>query len=388
MHSKTQAIQSAPLQTHNQVLLSQIDEALAARTPQQVLEAKIKGVEEELKANRSRYAELVERRQGLVSELENLREHGEMSTNQTCSDAMADSSENTRPVNSSYLIVPYRSDYHHLDPMPVPCSVEDAETFYLFHDNRDPQYRWLAHLGDFPTLGLARDFVRINGSDGSAGELIEGAAFQELLVDRDQRNLPDEMETEVGKGSTSNGMGQRQPHWVSPPADTAAASPDSDSRVMDNAGGSERRRHHINSYEHVSRYIGFRSADGAMAVKVLENGLSKELPMRNDLRNHSPTGPEWGCSGSGPAQLALAILSDAVGDDEALSCYQDFKFNVVCALPHDHWELRRDEVAEWYAHHHSTSGTGDLVGRAKAAGQIDPEQAAEHNGDKPLDRER
>ena len=89
-YSKTQAIQGAPLRTRNQGLLAQIDEALAARTPQEVLEAKIEGVKEELKANRMRHGDLVERRQGLVSELEKLREHGEMSADQTWNDEQRD----------------------------------------------------------------------------------------------------------------------------------------------------------------------------------------------------------------------------------------------------------------------------------------------------------
>ncbi len=110
-----------------------------------------------------------------------------------------------------------------------------------------------------------------------------------------------------------------------------------------------------------TRYFGYRTEDGLAVFKEAKDGQTALLAMRNDLRNRSPTGPEWGYSGSGPAQLALAILSDAVGDQEALSCYQDFKFSVVCALPHDHWELRRDEVRAWHAHHRSKSEGGDVV---------------------------
>jgi len=41
---------------------------------------------------------------------------------------------------------------------------------------------------------------------------------------------------------------------------------------------------------------------------VLVNG--KDLNPRSDLMNHSPDGFNWGYGGSGPAQLALAILAD------------------------------------------------------------------------------
>ena len=52
--------------------------------------------------------------------------------------------------------------------------------------------------------------------------------------------------------------------------------------------------------------------------------------------------------GSGPAQLALAILADCVGAEAALRCYQRFKFEVVARLPEGGWELSREEVLGWY----------------------------------------
>ena len=59
-------------------------------------------------------------------------------------------------------------------------------------------------------------------------------------------------------------------------------------------------------------------ADGRFVVTVVEDdGRIRSLDPRRDLRNHSPTGYAWGYSGSGPAQLALAILCDALGDDES-----------------------------------------------------------------------
>ena len=51
-----------------------------------------------------------------------------------------------------------------------------------------------------------------------------------------------------------------------------------------------------------------------------------KLPLQLDVRNHSPTGFAWGYGGSSPAQLALALLVDALGDvDLALARYQEFK---------------------------------------------------------------
>jgi hypothetical protein len=63
------------------------------------------------------------------------------------------------------------------------------------------------------------------------------------------------------------------------------------------------------------------------------------------LRNHSPTGLEWGYCGSGPAQLALAILADHLGNDEpALNLYQRFKWQVISELPHKRWMLTSADI--------------------------------------------
>ena len=55
-------------------------------------------------------------------------------------------------------------------------------------------------------------------------------------------------------------------------------------------------------------YIGIRANGPGSARVFVERG--DELDPRFDLRNHSPDGFEWGYYGSGPAQLALALLCD------------------------------------------------------------------------------
>ena len=57
----------------------------------------------------------------------------------------------------------------------------------------------------------------------------------------------------------------------------------------------------------MTNYQGWRDADGTARVTVDMEPLDPRL----DLANHSPTGFEWGYGGSGPAQLALALLADA-----------------------------------------------------------------------------
>jgi hypothetical protein len=60
----------------------------------------------------------------------------------------------------------------------------------------------------------------------------------------------------------------------------------------------------------MKRYEGSRTWNATL-VTVDSNPLN----LRLDLRNHSPSGFEWGYGGSGPAQLALALLADCLGDD-------------------------------------------------------------------------
>lgn len=70
----------------------------------------------------------------------------------------------------------------------------------------------------------------------------------------------------------------------------------------------------------------------------------RPLDTYGHLWNHSE-GLEWGYGGSGPAQLALALLADVLGDDaEAVRLHQDFKWAVVAKLPREGWTLDSDQV--------------------------------------------
>lgn len=53
------------------------------------------------------------------------------------------------------------------------------------------------------------------------------------------------------------------------------------------------------------------------------------------VRNHSPTGFSHGYGGSGPAQLALAILLELLSKKEALARYQQFKWDIIAGLKDD-----------------------------------------------------
>ncbi len=81
-------------------------------------------------------------------------------------------------------------------------------------------------------------------------------------------------------------------------------------------------------------------------VQVCVNGRKRDLRPRNDIRNHSPTGFEWGYGGSGPAQLALALVADCCGASLAIPpIYQRVKM-IVASLPHEGWTLTEAQIRD------------------------------------------
>jgi hypothetical protein len=95
----------------------------------------------------------------------------------------------------------------------------------------------------------------------------------------------------------------------------------------------------------VKVYEGKRTPEGCVVTVREGDGAPRPLALRHDLRNHSPTGPEWGYAGSGPAQLALALAADVLGDDErAQDVYQQLKFKLIGRLPKEGWTLAEDTL--------------------------------------------
>jgi hypothetical protein len=70
----------------------------------------------------------------------------------------------------------------------------------------------------------------------------------------------------------------------------------------------------------------------ALTRKVTIDG--KELLPEKSQRvyNHSPNGFNWGYGGSGPAQLALAILLEFTDIGQAMTLHQEFKWKVITKL--------------------------------------------------------
>lgn len=103
----------------------------------------------------------------------------------------------------------------------------------------------------------------------------------------------------------------------------------------------------------MKRYLGYRQMqqgnDGVpvscrCVVTVETNGRKRPLRLRLDIRNHSPDGFEWGYGGSGPAQLALALVADCCGRaDTVPAIYQRVK-RLIAGLPKEGWILTEEQV--------------------------------------------
>ena len=67
----------------------------------------------------------------------------------------------------------------------------------------------------------------------------------------------------------------------------------------------------------------------------------------------------WGFGGSGPAQLALALAADVLGDDEAArQVYQPLKFRLIGRLPRDGWSLTEEQLRQAIADIQQERGQG------------------------------
>ena len=95
-------------------------------------------------------------------------------------------------------------------------------------------------------------------------------------------------------------------------------------------------------------YRGRRATGGGLEVTVCDGEGVRTLNPRHDLVNHSPTGLECGYAGSGPAQLALAILADHLDDAKAETLHERFKAAFISRLPRDRaWSIDAAYIERW-----------------------------------------
>lgn len=97
------------------------------------------------------------------------------------------------------------------------------------------------------------------------------------------------------------------------------------------------------------RGVPIRNSNGGYTVTVDHEGKRRrQLNPRFDIHRHSPDGFAWGYLGDGPAQLALALLADAFGNQvRALQMHQRYKEAVIANLPAEKgWVFTEEEVRE------------------------------------------
>ncbi len=98
-----------------------------------------------------------------------------------------------------------------------------------------------------------------------------------------------------------------------------------------------------------ARYIGFRTTSGTHVVVRTARGTANLRP-RLDLVRHSPVGFDWGRSGSGQAQLALALLVHVSGDNAfALEHYQVFQHEIIARFPKHRFEITGRQALQMLA---------------------------------------
>ena len=132
------------------------------------------------------------------------------------------------------------------------------------------------------------------------------------------------------------------------------------------------------------RYEGERLFGEPRVFTVDEEG--RRSPLEHQVYYHSPAGFDWGYGGSGPAELALNLLLDALEPAEIACtrckgkgryrgerCYEcrglgiadaiwrahhDFKWHFIAGLPEVRWSLERADVVDWWRSNGARAAVG------------------------------
>jgi hypothetical protein len=90
-------------------------------------------------------------------------------------------------------------------------------------------------------------------------------------------------------------------------------------------------------------------SDDPLCVAVQDGAWVYALPFAGGRATHSPTGYAWGYHGSGPAELARAILADYLGRVPQGEMYQRFKNEMIATLKQDDtsWIITSTAIELW-----------------------------------------
>ena len=90
-----------------------------------------------------------------------------------------------------------------------------------------------------------------------------------------------------------------------------------------------------------------RAVRGPAEAEVTVGGEPLDWRTSLAVRNHSPSGVEWGYGGSGSSQLALAVLLAVTDRETAERRYQEFKRDVIARISDAEWSLPLRDVRRW-----------------------------------------
>jgi hypothetical protein len=90
-------------------------------------------------------------------------------------------------------------------------------------------------------------------------------------------------------------------------------------------------------------YVGVRD-EGGLSVFMDGTLLS---PRKSRLVHRHSERFEWGYTGAGPAQLALAVLIEECGPEEAARRYRRYRRDVISSLHTERWTFTSHEVQRW-----------------------------------------
>ena len=95
-------------------------------------------------------------------------------------------------------------------------------------------------------------------------------------------------------------------------------------------------------------YEGINKGAGGQTVLVIETDGKEKFSSKSlyHVVRHSPDGFQWGYGGSGPSDLALSMLTDAVGKELAEQYYQLFKADFIAGCG-NHLVIFQQDILEW-----------------------------------------
>lgn len=94
-------------------------------------------------------------------------------------------------------------------------------------------------------------------------------------------------------------------------------------------------------------YYGDNQSVGGQIITVMfdESDGKTSYPLPHIVR-HSPDGFQWGYGGSGPADAALSILHDCVGEKDANNFYQEFKWDFIAGAGNK-LKIKEEDIKSW-----------------------------------------